>query len=457
METTSGPVIGHPHPNCPQVRRFVGIPYAAPPVGELFLRHPQPVRPWTAPRDCQGPAPTPQRRHYSANSLWKDPIIPGEEILNLTVTAPLSGTDLPVLVWIHGGGFKAGAANSPITDPYRFASEGVVCVSVSYRLGVEGFAHLPGTDPNRGLVDQQAALRWVQENIAAFGGDPGRVTIAGQSAGGGSVLAHLVAPASNELFQSAISMSGVLPACSEQEAARRAQVFAAQAQARGTWPLSHMSDAAVEAELATEASLYVPTTDPVEYVRQRARREPLSDLPFTPFQEPTVMPLSVEDGVAAGKGDDVRLLLTATTEEFTDLCLAHGPLLDPHPAPELFARAGVAWRPRYQRAFQAGAPTSLVVGMFLDDVFFPDFMAQLKQWRAQRGVDTQTHFFDWCPARSSTVPVPPAQAYARHCMDMPFVFDTVADPQAQLLVGDNPPRQLVEDNHRRWLEFITGA
>lgn len=438
------------------MRRFVGIPYAAAPVGDLFLRFPAPVQAWTSPRECQGPAPTPQRRHYRADSLWKDPIVGGAQILNLTVTAPKTGTDLPVLVWIHGGGFKSGAANSPITDPYRFAREGVVCVSISYRLGVEGFAHLPGSDPNRGLADQQAALRWVQDNIAAFGGDPKRVTIAGQSAGGGSVLAHLVAPGSHGLFQAAICMSGVLPPCSAREAQRRAQMFVEQARQRGAWPLTHMSAAAVEAELATEERLYVPTTDPVVYLRQRARREPLSDLPFTPFQEPTVMPLSVEDGVAAGKGDDVRLLMTATTEEFTDLCLTQSQLLDPHPAAQLFARAGVEWRPRYQRAVEAGASTSLVTGMLLDDVFFPDFIAQIKQWRAQRGVPTGTHFFDWCPARTATVVVPPVQAYARHCMDMPFVFDTVSDPQARLLVGQAPPRTLVEENHLLWLEFVMG-
>lgn len=454
VDTLAGPVIGFAHPRYPGVRCFTGIPYAAPPVGEYFLRWPHPVDSWTEPLRCNQPAPTAQRRHYHPDSLWKDPIILGDSILNLSVTAPLHGEDLPVLVWIHGGGFKSGSANSVITDPYRFAASGVVCVSIAYRLGVEGFAALPGTDANRGLVDQQKALEWVRDNIAAFGGNPQRVTIAGQSAGGGSVLAHLVAPASQGLFQAAISMSGVLPPCSQQLATQRAETFIEEAARRGAWPLQSMTPAAVEAEIAAEKRIFTVTDDAVEYVQQRARREPLADLPFMPYQEDTVLPRSVEAAVADGAGDNVRLLLTATTEEFTDICLAHSSLLDPHPAPELFARAGLAWRPRYQTAVEAGASTATVVGMLLDDVFFPDFISQLASWRAQRGIDTQVHYFDWCPGRDNPE-VPPAQALARHCMDMPFVFDTVDTAPARLLVGDNPPAELVEENHQLWLDFIT--
>ncbi|MDO5721012.1 MAG: carboxylesterase family protein [Actinomycetaceae bacterium] len=454
VETSTGPVVGTLHPKNAHVRRFEGIPYAAPPVGELFLKWPQPHKPWSEPLVCTGPAPTAQRRHYHPDSLWKDPIVEGESILNLTVTAPVDGEDLPVLVWIHGGGFKSGSANSPITDPVRFAAEGVVVFSIAYRLGVEGFAHLPGTDPNRGLVDQQAALKWIQANAAAFGGSSQRVTIAGQSAGGGSVLAHLVAPASAGLFRRAISMSGVLPALDASVAGERAELFLHQLSARGVSDFTAMTRQAVAAELETENLVFQHSPDPVEFVRGRARREPLSDLPFMPFQEPQVLPLGVEEGVARGLGDEVDLLMTHTSEEFTDICLPFAHWLDNYAAEDLFQQAAVPWRERYRRAAQAGTSTSLIVGMMLDDVFFPDLVAELSSYRAQRGVRTYSHVCDWCPAREGNGDVPAAQRYARHCMDIPFVFDTVHTAQARLLVGENPPAKLVEENHQLWLDFV---
>ena len=194
---------------------FKGIPYAAPPLGRLRWRAPQPVVPWRGERDATG---------YGHDCLQK-PIksdaaplgtVPDEDCLVLNVwTRSAAGDRRPVLVWIHGGGYVNGGSSAAVYDGSGFARRGLVVVSLNYRLGRFGFFEHPaliaeGADPvgNYGYLDQLAALRWVQRNIAAFGGDPRTVTIAGESAGGASVLDLLASHGDEGLFHRAIVMSG---------------------------------------------------------------------------------------------------------------------------------------------------------------------------------------------------------------------------------------------------------
>ena len=190
---------------------FRGVPYAAPPTGDLRWRAPQPAASWRGVRDATDYADSCLQKP----SLFKPPGGQSEDCLYLNVSTPTLRHDArrPVLVWIHGGGLtQDGALNY---DGTRLAANGAVVVTLNYRLGALGFlahralAHRPGGPAgNYGLMDQQAALRWVQENIAQFGGNPRNVTIAGQSAGGLSVLAHLVSTSSRGLFDKAIVQSG---------------------------------------------------------------------------------------------------------------------------------------------------------------------------------------------------------------------------------------------------------
>jgi para-nitrobenzyl esterase len=197
------------------VDSFLGLPYAAPPTGNLRWRPPQPAAGWTGTRDATAFGPScPQATEHNP-FLPPGPI--SEDCLYLNVYAPGShshnGGGRPVLVWIHGGGLvQDGARNY---DGTKLAADGTVVVTINYRLGVLGFLAHPalasrpgGPAGNYGLMDQQAALRWVQRNIARFGGDPHNVTIAGQSAGGLSVLAQMVSPGARGLFQRAIVQSG---------------------------------------------------------------------------------------------------------------------------------------------------------------------------------------------------------------------------------------------------------
>jgi para-nitrobenzyl esterase len=190
---------------------FRGLPYAAPPTGHLRWRPPHRVRAWSGVRDATKFAPScPQKP-----SLFAPPGPESENCLYLNVSTPTlrRHAHRPVLVWIHGGGFtEDGALNY---DGTKLAATGVVVVTINYRLGALGFLAHPalasrpgGPTGNYGLMDQQAALRWVRHNIARFGGNPGNVTIAGESAGGVSVLAHMVSRGSRGLFQRAIVESG---------------------------------------------------------------------------------------------------------------------------------------------------------------------------------------------------------------------------------------------------------
>ncbi|MGY1849209.1 MULTISPECIES: carboxylesterase/lipase family protein [unclassified Blastococcus] len=211
VPTTEGAVEGTSTGN---YRLFQGIPFAAPPVGELRFRPPAPAQPWQGVRDATAPgSPCPQEP--SATNPWSSV---DEDCLYLNVTTP-SGLDtqrrnLPVMVWIHGGSWRTGTGAA--YDAAKLAVEGdVVVVTINYRLGPLGF--MAQEDLSRengdvasgsaGLLDQQAALRWVERNIRAFGGNPGRVTIFGESAGGSAVCAQLTSPTARGLFDRAIAQS----------------------------------------------------------------------------------------------------------------------------------------------------------------------------------------------------------------------------------------------------------
>lgn len=203
VKTSSGKVRGSVANG---VHTFKGIPYAASPFGANRLRPPQPVAPWSGVRDALSYGPKPPQPPYPPQvALLIPPELtsPGEDCLTLNIWSPdLGSAGRPVMVWIAGGLFEYhGTGASPWYDGSRFARDGVVSVTINYRVGAEGFLYLGEGNANRGLLDQIAALQWVQENIAAFGGDPGNVTIFGESAGAMSVGTLLAIPRAEGLLK----------------------------------------------------------------------------------------------------------------------------------------------------------------------------------------------------------------------------------------------------------------
>jgi para-nitrobenzyl esterase len=197
------------------VRIFKGVPYAQPPVGALRWRPPQPAQPWTGARDAQAfGSDCMQNRVGWDDTQTKLPV--SEDCLTLNVWTPANAAKAPVMVWIHGGGYVMGSGSQPVFDGAALARRGVVVVTFNYRLGRFGFFAHPAIDAehadepkaNYAFMDQLAALAWVKANIAALGGDPGRVTIFGQSAGGGSVGQLMLIPQARGLFHQAIVQSG---------------------------------------------------------------------------------------------------------------------------------------------------------------------------------------------------------------------------------------------------------
>jgi para-nitrobenzyl esterase len=202
-----------------KVRTFKGIPYAAPPVGPLRWRAPQPVVPWTGVRKAADYGARAMQGPIFSDMVFNDNG-PSEDCLYLNLWMPASPAQskLPVMVWIHGGGFVAGSSSEPRQDAGNLSKKGVMVVSFNYRLGVFGFLAHPelskesgrGASGNYGLLDQVAALEWVKRNIATFGGDPDNVTIFGESAGSESVSALMASPLARGLFHRAIGESGAL-------------------------------------------------------------------------------------------------------------------------------------------------------------------------------------------------------------------------------------------------------
>jgi len=231
VRTQNGLVSGVKTPT-PGVEAFKGIPYAAPPVGNLRWRAPRPHQNWDgvlkADHFCQNCMQATQSQqanppHTQRKSVWAKPyLIPKGPLsenclyLNIWTAAKSSSEHRPVIVWIHGGGFQSGSGSVPVYNGEAMAKKGVVFVTINYRLGLFGFLALPeltresGHDAsgNYGLLDQIAALKWVKENIEAFGGNPGNVTIDGQSAGAFSINYLVASPLAKELFQRAIAESG---------------------------------------------------------------------------------------------------------------------------------------------------------------------------------------------------------------------------------------------------------
>jgi len=283
-----------------KVRTFKGIPFAAAPVGPLRWKPPQPVTPWTGVRKAVEFAPRCMQTRVYADMVFRD-LGPSEDCLYLNLWIPEvhEKSPLPVMVWIYGGGFVAGAASEPRQDGGNLCKKGVLVVTMNYRLGIFGFFSHPelaresgrDTTGNYGLQDQLAALKWVKENIAVFGGDPDNVTIFGESAGSSSVSALMASPLAKGLFRHAIGESGAIIGNSLREKSRAE---------------SEKVDVEFAKSYLGTDSLAALRALPAGEILQAASKEGAPS--FGPNIDGYFLPESVEAVFAAGKQSRVPLL-----------------------------------------------------------------------------------------------------------------------------------------------------
>ncbi|RAW00951.1 carboxylesterase/lipase family protein [Pseudochryseolinea flava] len=294
IKTSNGIVEGI---NEEEISIFKGIPFAAPPTGKLRWKAPQPVKNWSGILKCNSFRASAMQQTPKPYQMWTEEFIPpvtpiSEDCLYLNVWTPAKSAaeKLPVIVWIHGGGFVVGSGSCPIYDGLSLAKKKVIFVTINYRLGVFGFlAHSElttesgkNTSGNYGILDQIASLKWVKKNIEAFGGDPNNVTIAGQSAGSMSVQALILSPLARGLFQKAISQSGGF---STDMASRQLNAVSSRGEkllkALNVKTLSALRDkSAAEIMKASEHFPFFPVydgyvlpTDPVAHIQQKKHND----------------------------------------------------------------------------------------------------------------------------------------------------------------------------------------
>lgn len=430
------------------VTRFLGIPYAASPTGPLRFAAPQPPAAWDGTRDCTRFGATPPKPAYVApfDDLLPEPDIPGDDWLTLNVWTPDTAGRLPVMVWIHGGAFSNGNSAVAMYDGYPFARDGVVLVSVNYRLGIDGFALLPDAPPNRGLLDQVAALQWVRDNVAGFGGDPANVTIFGESAGAMSVMTLLGMPRARGLFAHAIAQSGAAQTGADPADARLVTGelsavlgFDATAASLGGLPVEKLI-----AAQATVRDAMAMAPDPVRWGASVVR----TSMAFIPVVDGDVLPLHPLAALADGRGADVPLLAGTNTEEFRLFAVPNGlaAMMTADALPAMLGMLGIGSEPAalYQ-ANRPGASPGDVMCALITDQFFRNPLFAAAEARATGPARTYLYEFGW---RSQV-----QDLGAAHAVEIPFVFDNLGSPDAQLAIGTHPRTDLAAEMHAAWIRF----
>ncbi len=422
---------------------FRGIPYAAPPIEDARFREPRPPANWQDVREANQFGPiSPQQ---STNPPWSPQ--DSADILTVNVWTPKRRSERrPVLVWIHGGAYLFGASSEPLYEATELARAGLVVVSLNYRVGFEGFGHVPGCPDNRGFLDQVAALRWVHENIAAFGGDPDNVTVAGQSAGAGSVVSLLTMPGAHGLFHRAIAYSVPNDFLSPQGAREVSERIGAMTGV----PLNREALAAIPPEVLVEAG---------EKISTQFRQDPAngfrfySAAPYAPVIDGDVLPGDPLHAIAAGAARDVDLMVCHTTHEwrlFTALAsvsVANDDKGLEHAAAAFGLPDGAV------TGYRALDPDAAIEDVFHDiatDGGFAEYTMRIGEEHARAGGRAHLSRFAWeSPALDGAL-------RSCHGAELPFVFGNLDTGLAKFFLDGTATAQQRELSRlmtRAWTDF----
>lgn len=419
------------------VRRYLGIPYAAAPFGPHRFAAPARVEPWDGVRDALAFGPTAPKVPYPApiSELLDDTTIPGDDCLNLNVWTPDAEPTaaLPVLVWVHGGSLRNGSSSQPVYDGSAFARDGVVLVSVNYRLGIEGFGVFDDAPDNRGVLDVIAALAWVRDEIRGFGGDPENVTVAGQSAGANLISALLVSPLARGLFRRAVLQSGP-PVLQDRTVARK--TTKAIAKKLGVAPTAAAFAGVERATLLAAQGEVTRAGNPV-----------MGSMGFGIVADAASVPIAPLDGIRRGDAAGVDLLVGSTTTEHR-LWFVPGKTNE-RITPVVFRIALLKFRvaaavARVYRANRPGEPLGEVLGAIATDLLIRHPLLQIAD---DQTATTHVYEFAW--------ETPVLGLGACHALELPFVFETLDTDEARRLTGPDAPEALADEMHRAWVAFAT--
>ncbi|WP_246473648.1 carboxylesterase/lipase family protein [Streptosporangium becharense] len=421
---------------------FRNIPYAAPPVGRLRFAAAQPAPPWAGVLDGTGPGPVAPQRFEEIDRRLGAVELPSDEAgaLHLTVHTPGLEGKRPVFVWIHGGSYTSGSSAWRIYDGARFARDGVVFVGFNYRLGAFGFLDLRAHFPDDGLLtanpalsDAVLALRWIRDNIAAFGGDPDSVTIAGESAGAGMVTALLTSPQARGLFHRAVPQSGMNFCIQEPE--QSAAIAGNLLRRLGVRAGDRAALEAVSTETLLQAS--------------EDRACLLDGVPGGPHlawnmhRDPETLPTGGYEPFAAGSLSQIDLLIGTTADENKLRWLAEEPtgidegvdIDDPEQVRRL--------REVYRKAGRAEKEWEISEAI-VNDLSYLVPATRAAEEHARHGGRTFMYLFTW---RS---PVLDGRLGACHALENAFVFDRLQSPEFH---GPRPPQWLADAIHGAWIRF----
>ena len=415
------------------VHTFRGIPYAQPPVGRLRFAVPTPHEPWDGVLDAHefGPAP-PQPMRLTSSDEW----------LTVNVWSPdLGASGLPVMVWLYGGRFTTGASDESDCDGARLAAGGVVVVSPNYRVAGEGFMAIDGAVPNRGLLDQVAALEWVRDNIAGFGGDPDNVTVFGESAGAASVVTLMVMPSAAGLLHRGIAESVPAFLFGSDLAADVAAVIAEKLGRRAT-----VSDLAnVAPQTLADAVAGIEYQDRWGYALAVRRSQ------FGPVIDGEILPDSPFRALAAGAGRGLNLLIGHNRDEYRFVVHESG-----GPGSVTAEQAETALNslpptPDGAQAYWAAHPQAGHAQLY--ELVCSDFvyrMPTLHIAQAHAAGRGTTYLYEFCFDAS---PIG-----AAHTTEIPLVFGTLDSPIGSALYGSAPLAEAVSrEMSSAWRAFATGG
>ncbi|MFT2816145.1 carboxylesterase/lipase family protein [Leifsonia sp. A12D58] len=422
------------------VDRYLGVQYAAAPVGPNRFAPPQPAPSHDDERDCGRHGPTPPQLPYSGGMerYLSTVTVPGDEILNLAIWAPSETPTVrwhPVIVWIHGGSLTRGSNALPVYDGTAFARDGAVFISVNYRLGAEGFSVIDGADTNLGLADIVAALRWVRRNAAQFGGDPDNVTVMGESAGAICIAALLAHPDARDLFDKAIMQSGPPDARPRAKTKGISDLMARNLGVKAT----RAAFAGIRADRLLEAQREVT-----------AGTTPLTGGPaFNLTIDDNLILADPAEAISVGAGSDIPLLIGSNTEEYRLWFIPTGLLKKIGWLHIAAAMLTFKISPRtvaMYRRNRPGASVGELFGALATDLLLRVPINKIADARlTEREAATHVYEFSW---RS-----PVEDLGACHALELGFVFDALASEDATALAGPDAPQPLASAMHSAWVEF----